>query len=91
MRCLRIEAAQNAADFGQFVHQLALVLQPSCGVDDQDIDAFGGRALYRIEHDACGIAAFGPVTIGTPIRSAQTFNWPMAAARNVSPAASITP
>ena len=38
-----------------------------------------------------GDAAGFPVTIGTPNRSAQTFSWPMAAARNVSPAASITP
>ena len=31
-----------------------------------------------------------PETIGTPIRSAQVRNWPIAAARKVSPAASIT-
>ena len=32
-----------------------------------------------------------PNTMGTPSRSAQTFNCPIAAARKVSPAASMTP
>ena len=32
-----------------------------------------------------------PVTIGTPTRSAQVRSWPIAAARKVSPAASMTP
>ena len=59
MRRFGIEAAEDAADFGELVHQLPLVLQAARGVDDQDVDPFGRRAFDRIEHDPCRIAAFG--------------------------------
>ena len=64
MRCLGIEAAEDAADLGQLVHQFALVLQAAGSVDDQRVDALIGRRLDRIEHDRGRIAAFGPLDDG---------------------------
>jgi hypothetical protein len=90
VRRLGVEAAQHAADLGQLVHQFALVVQAPGGVDDQHVGALVGRRLDRVEHDRGGSPPSGPVTMGTPRRSAQTLSWPMAAARKVSPAASIT-
>jgi hypothetical protein len=90
VRGLGVEAAQHAADLGQLVHQFALVVQAPGGVDDQHVGALVGRRLDRVEHDRGRVAPSGPVTMGTPRRSAQTLSWPMAAARKVSPAASIT-
>jgi len=47
MRRGRVEAAQHAVDLGQLIHQLALVLQAACGVDDQRVGAAlaGGARL----------------------------------------------
>ena len=38
VRRLGVEAAEHAADLGQFVHQMGLVLQAPGGVDDQRVD-----------------------------------------------------
>lgn len=53
-----VDPPQHAADLGQFVHQFALVLQPSGGVDDQHVDPRLGRLLHRVPHHARRIAAF---------------------------------
>src|SRR3546814_20668980 len=45
VRRRRIEPPEYATDLGKFVHQLALVLEPPGGVDDQHVDALGGAAL----------------------------------------------
>src|SRR3546814_13322185 len=64
VRRLGIEAAEHAADLGQLVHQLALVLQASGGVDDQRVDALIGRGLDRVEHDRSRIPALGALDAG---------------------------
>ena len=52
------QAAEDAADLVEFVHQLPLVLQSPGGVDDQHVDAGGGRLLHGFIDDAGRIAAF---------------------------------
>ena len=58
MRRLGVQAAEHAADLGQLVHQLALVLKAPGGVDDQHVDAGRGRLLHRLIDDARRVAAF---------------------------------
>ena len=58
VRRFGVEAAEDAADLGQFVHQVGFVLQPPGGVDDQHVLAGRGRLLDAVEHDPGGIAAF---------------------------------
>ena len=58
VRRFRVEAAEHAADLGQFLHQVRLVLEAAGGVDDQRVDAGRGRLLDAVEHDPGGIAAF---------------------------------
>ena len=58
MRRSRVQPAQDAADLGQFIHQLGLVLKTPCSVHDQHVDAGGGRLLDRVEHDARRVSAF---------------------------------
>ena len=55
-----VEAAEDALDLGELVHQLALVLKAPGGVDDQHVDAGRGRLLDRVEHDPRRVAALGP-------------------------------
>src|SRR3546814_4024026 len=43
VRRRRVQAAEDALDLGQLVHQLAPVLKPAGSVDDQHVDAGGGR------------------------------------------------
>ena len=48
VRGVGIEAAENAADLGQLLHQVGFVLHPAGGVDDQDVDALGGCLLDAV-------------------------------------------
>ena len=53
--------------------------------------ALSSRAgVKRVEGEAGGIGAVAPAMTCAPVRSPQIFSCSMAAARNVSPAASIT-
>ena len=58
VRRFGVEAAEHAADLGQLVHQMRLVLEPPGGVDDQRVDAGRGRLLDPVEDDPGGVAAF---------------------------------
>ena len=58
VRRFGVEAAEDAADFRQLLHQVRLVLQAAGGVDDQYVLARRGRLLDAIEDDAGGVAAF---------------------------------
>ena len=70
----------HAVDFGQFVHQFALVLQPPGGVDKQHVDRrLAGRG--RAKATAAASAPGAPAITSTPTRSPQTCNCSTAAAR----------
>ena len=58
MRRIGVEAAEHAADLGQLLHQVRLVLEPPGSVDDQHVVARRGRLLDAVEDDAGRIAAF---------------------------------
>ena len=58
VRRFGVEAAEHAADLGQLLHQMGLVLEAPGGVDDERIDAGRGRLLDAVEHDPGGVAAF---------------------------------
>ena len=58
VRRFGVEAAEDAADLGQFLHQMGLVLEAPGGVDDEHVDALRGRLLDPVEDDSGGIAAF---------------------------------
>ena len=79
--CRRILFGDHAVDFGQFVHQFALVLQPPSGVDKQHVDRrLAGRG-ERLKATAAASAPGAPAITGTPTRSPQTCNCSTAAAR----------
>ena len=91
MRRLGIDLLHDANDLLQLVHQLGLVLQPPGGVDQQHVD--GRRPSPRSSHRRQGPPhrRHAPRAItGALVRSPQIFSCSTAAARNVSPAASIT-
>ena len=58
VRRFGIEAAEDAADLGQLLHQVRLVLEAPGGVDDQHVLAGRGRLLDAVEDDPGGVAAF---------------------------------
>ena len=51
--------ADDPHDLGQLLHQVAPVLQPACGVDQQQVGAFLLRATHGVECKAGRIAAMG--------------------------------
>ena len=55
----RVDPPEHAADLGELVHQLALVLEPAGGVDDQHVGADLGRLLDRVPDDPGRVAALG--------------------------------
>src|SRR4029079_19810304 len=61
VRCGLVELFQNAHDLGELRHQIALVLQPPGGVDQEHILAFGAGALQRLIGDAGRV---GPDILG---------------------------
>ncbi len=70
---------------------MRLALQPPGGIGDQHIGAARARRLRGIEHHgAPGRRPACCATSAAPVRVAHTCSCSMAAARNVSPAASIT-
>ncbi len=90
MRRLRVLLAQHADDLLQLRHQPGLVLEPSGGVDQEHVGPRGPRLLERVEGEAGRVGPLPPLTTGVPVRAPQTLSCSTAAARNVSPAASIT-
>ena len=85
-----VELPDHANDLFELVHQLGLVLQPAGGVDQQHVDAFAPWPLQRVEGETRGIGARARAITGEPVRSPQILSCSIAAARKVSPAASIT-
>ena len=91
MRRLRVVLPDHADDLLELGHQLGLVLQAAGGVDDEHVGP-GVPAPRRMRRRQ------GPprrrrasrTRPATPVRSPQIFSCSIAAARNVSPAASIT-
>src|SRR4029453_8946210 len=52
-----VDLLQDANDLGEFGHEVRLVLQAPRRVDQEHVNAFGLRALERLEGDAGGIGA----------------------------------
>ena len=54
-----VDPAHHALHLLQFVHQVRLRVQATCGVGEQDVDAPRAGCLQRVEHDRSGICAGG--------------------------------
>ena len=86
-----VDAAHHALHLLQFVHQVRLRVQATCGVGQQHVDApraaLPAARRRRPQRDRRRWLARSPVT---SLRSPQICSCSTAAARNVSPAASMT-
>ena len=80
----------DLADLGQLRHQVGLVVQPAGRVDDQTSILRVCAACMASKTTAPGSEPCSWAMTGTSDRSPQTLSWSIAAARNVSPAASMT-
>ena len=71
MRRARHDAVHHASDFGQFLHQAALVVQAPCGIDDdhfgiashggfQGVEGYGCRVRAHVLGDNVYAGAFRP-------------------------------
>ena len=88
---VRQPLGDRAPDLGQLVHQVALGVQPAGGVDDDDVACRARRPRRaRRRPRPTGRRPAACATTGTSMRSAQISSCSMAAARNVSAAASST-
>ena len=86
-----VDALDDAPHLLQLLHQMRLAVQSPGGIGEQHVDAARARRLQRIEHHRARIGARPAARRNAaPVRCAHTFSCSMAAARKVSPAASIT-
>jgi len=88
---LTVHALDDAFDLFEFLHQVRLAVQAARRVGQQNVRASGFGRLKRIEHDCSRIGAGACWAANSdPVRWAQICNCSIAAARKVSPAASMT-
>jgi hypothetical protein len=50
-------ALDDAPHLRELVHQVLLVVEPPCRVDEHEVGAAGARGLDRVEGDRCGVGA----------------------------------
>ena len=58
MRCFWIFFADHAHNFRQFLHQICAILQPSGGINQQQISTIGLRLRHRVKGQTGRIRAF---------------------------------
>ena len=73
MRCARVVPGRHAVDLGKLLHQAAVGVEPSRGVDQHDIGAAGPGRGDRVEGDRGRVAAgltpdeVRPCALGPPL------------------------
>ncbi len=90
MRRRGIDFFHDTNDFFKFRHEFGAVLQAACRIHQQHIGVLVLRCLDRVEGQSAASLPCSRAMTMQPNLSPQMRNCSMAAARNVSPAASIT-